>query len=84
MKCFWGHAPSLPRESSPVDAESDAFLIAKGEELRKYGILFQTLPYGGTTPAVYAKLLDLGLMSFATDHPDVTWAAINAYYAEDK
>ena len=27
------------------------------------------------------KLLDLGVMSFATDHPDVTWDAVKQYYA---
>jgi hypothetical protein len=40
----------------------------------------QTLPYGGTTKEIYWKLLDLGLMSFATDHPDVTRDAVKAYY----
>jgi hypothetical protein len=33
---------------------------------------------------VYWKLMDLGFMSFATDHPDVTWDAIKSYYAEGK
>jgi hypothetical protein len=69
-----------PRSVNPF-AESDKFLIDKGNEIRSHGILFQTLPYGGSTAGVYAKLLDLGLMSFATDHPDVTWDAIRAYYA---
>jgi glycerophosphoryl diester phosphodiesterase len=63
-------------------AESDAFLMARGKEIREHGILFQTLPYGGSTPGVYWKLLDLGLMSFATDHPDVTWQAVQKYYEE--
>ena len=35
-------------------------------------------------PTVYAKLLDLGVMSFATDHPDVTLREIKAYYAARK
>jgi glycerophosphoryl diester phosphodiesterase len=60
--------------------ESDAFLKARGQELRQHNILFQTLPYGGTTREIYWHLLDLGLMSFATDHPDVTWDAIHEYY----
>ena len=46
------------------------------------GSFFQTLPYGGSSPGVYQKLLDLGLMSFATDHPDVTWDAVKAYYKD--
>lgn len=29
---------------------------------------------------VYGQLLDLGVMSFATDHPDVTLREIKAYY----
>jgi glycerophosphoryl diester phosphodiesterase len=64
--------------------ESEAFLIEKGREVRSRGILLQTLPYGGTTKEVYWKLMDLGFMSFATDHPDVTWDAIKSYYAEGK
>ncbi|WP_435016766.1 glycerophosphodiester phosphodiesterase [Tundrisphaera sp. TA3] len=60
--------------------ESDAFLSARCDELRQHNILVQTLPYGGTTPEIYTKLLDLGFMSFATDHPEVTWAAVNRYY----
>lgn len=59
---------------------SDRFLIERGDEVRKHGILYQTLPWAATGREVYWKLLDLGFMSFATDHPDVTWAAIRAYY----
>lgn len=58
----------------------DNFLIERGDELRQRGILYQTLPWGGATREVYWKLLDLGFMSFATDHPEVTWAAIREYY----
>jgi glycerophosphoryl diester phosphodiesterase len=74
-------ASEITRDSINPFAESDAFLVARGEEIRSRGILYQTLPYGGSTPGVYAKLLDLGLMSFATDHPDVTWEAVRQYYA---
>ena len=63
---------------------SDRFLIDRGDEVRKHGILYQTLPWGGATREVYWKLLDLGFMSFATDHPEVTWAAIRDYYREGK
>jgi glycerophosphoryl diester phosphodiesterase len=61
--------------------ESDEFLIDKGNEIRARRLLFQTLPYNGSTKEIYWKLLDLGLMSFATDHPEVTWDAIKSYYA---
>jgi glycerophosphoryl diester phosphodiesterase len=59
--------------------EPDAFLIRAGNEIRSHNILFQSLPYGGATPQVYWKLLDLGVMSFATDHPIVTREAIENY-----
>ncbi|MBI5381241.1 MAG: glycerophosphodiester phosphodiesterase family protein [Opitutae bacterium] len=59
---------------------SDAFVRELGDELRARGILFQALPY--TTDAnIYDELLDLGVMSFATDHPDVTMQRIKAYCA---
>lgn len=61
----------------------NAFLIEVGNELRKHGVVFQTFPYTDD-PTVYAKLLDLGVMSFATDHPDVTVREIKAYYAKKK
>jgi glycerophosphoryl diester phosphodiesterase len=64
--------------------ESDEFLIAKGDEIRRRGILFQSLPYGGTTSEIYWKLMDLGVMSFATDHPYVTLEAVRSYYGGGK
>lgn len=70
----------INRDSKDPFKESDAFLIARGEECRAHGILYQTLPWNGTAPGVYAKLLDLGFMSFATDHPKVTWEAVRSYY----
>lgn len=60
---------------------SRAFLRATGEELRSRGILYQALPWGATEPRVYWQLLDLGLMSFATDHPEVTVQAVRDYCA---
>jgi glycerophosphoryl diester phosphodiesterase len=75
---------SIERDTPDPFKESDAYLRARGDELREHGILYQTLPYGAKAeePAVYWKLLDLGLMSFATDHPDVTWDVVKQYYAE--
>jgi glycerophosphoryl diester phosphodiesterase len=63
--------------------ESDAFLIRAGNEIRSHGILFQSLPYGGSTAPIYWKLLDLGVMSFATDHPLVVREAIENYHVKD-
>lgn len=70
----------IDRDAANPFKESDAFLIARGEELRRRGILYQTLPWKGAAPGVYAKLLDLGFMSFATDHPKITWRAVRSYY----
>ena len=61
---------------------SDAFLIELGRELRERKIVFQVLPWGGADAAVYARLLDLGVMSFATDYPKVTMEAVRRYLAE--
>ena len=77
-------AKTIDRNAANPFKESDAFLRARGEEVRARRILYQTIPWGGATPEVYWKLLDLGFMSFATDHPDVTWAAVKAYYGEAK
>jgi glycerophosphoryl diester phosphodiesterase len=68
----------LPGESF---TPSRVFLIEVSQELSKRGILFQTLPYGAKDEAIYQQLLDCGLASFATDHPDVTWKAVREYYA---
>jgi glycerophosphoryl diester phosphodiesterase len=73
---------TVPRNSVNPFQESDKFLMERGDEVRSHGILFQTLPWEANAPDVYWKLLDLGVMSFATDHPDVTWAAVKTYYAE--
>ncbi len=71
----------IDRESVDPFSPSDKFMIAAGNTLREKGILFQTLPWKGSTNKTYWKLLDLGLMSFASDHPDVTRKAIVEYYA---
>jgi glycerophosphoryl diester phosphodiesterase len=75
-----------PTDPSPADNPfrlRNAFLMAVGQELRAHNVVFQTFPYTDD-PSVYAKLLDLGVMSFATDHPDITLREIKAYYAARK
>jgi hypothetical protein len=76
----------ISRDHPNLFVESDDYLRARGEEFREHGILYQTLPYGknAASPEVYWKLLDLGFMSFATDHPEVTWDVVKKYYAEGK
>ena len=58
---------------------SDAFLRDAGKELRARNILFQSLAWGATQAQVYTRLLDLGVMSFATDYPKVTLEAVRQY-----
>lgn len=72
-----------PTDASPADNPfrlRNAFLIGVGNDLRAHGVVFQTFPYT-TDASAYGKLLDLGVMSFATDYPDVTLREIKAYYA---
>jgi glycerophosphoryl diester phosphodiesterase len=72
-----------PTDESPPDNPfrlRNAFLVEVGRELRAHGVVFQVFPYTDD-PGVYARLLDLGVMSFATDYPDVALREIRAYYA---
>lgn len=75
---------SITRSSDNPFTASDKFLVDSGNTLRQHHILYQTLPYGGAYEGVYWKLLDLGLQSFATDHPKVTRKAIEDYYQQPK
>jgi glycerophosphoryl diester phosphodiesterase len=59
---------------------SEAFLRAAGNELRTYGILFQTLPWKQQDAKVFYRLMDLGCASFATDNPDKAMEAVRDYY----
>jgi glycerophosphoryl diester phosphodiesterase len=78
-KDSWAPATDESSAENPFRLRN-AFLIETGEDLRSHGVLFQTFPYT-SEPSVYAKLLDLGVMSFATDHPDVAMRELKAYYA---
>ncbi len=72
-----------PADASPADNPfrlRNAFLREVGDDLRAHGVTFQTFPYTDD-PKVYGQLLDLGVMSFATDYPDITLREIKAYYA---
>lgn len=74
-----GISPAAKAGDEPF-TPSRQFLAEVGRELRAHHILFQVLPYTDDA-GVYAPLLDLGVMSFATDHPDITLREIKAYYA---
>lgn len=59
---------------------SREFIRNTGNELREHGIIFQSLPWGVTDPKGYWQLMDLGVMAFATDHPEITVKAVRDYY----
>jgi hypothetical protein len=59
---------------------SPQFMLETGEELRRHDILFQALPWDRKDPQICWRLMDLGVASFATDHPDVVMQAICEYY----
>jgi len=61
---------------------SSAFLADVGREARSRGVVYQVLPWGVTDPEMYRALLDLGVMSFATDRPDIVLDAVRRYYAD--
>jgi thiazole synthase ThiGH ThiG subunit len=63
---------------------SPEFLLKTGGELRKHGILFQTLPWQSQDTALYRRLMDLGCASFATDYPDILMKAIREYYEQKR
>ena len=71
---------NIARDAKDPFAEPDSFLMDAGNQLRKHGVLYQTLTYGGASREIHWKLLDLGLMSFATDQPTMTKEAIAEYY----
>ena len=59
---------------------SNQFFLETGKELRERGVLFQALPWDISDPKRYWQLLDLGVMSFSTDYPDVVMKGLREYY----
>ncbi|MDF9834174.1 glycerophosphoryl diester phosphodiesterase [Ereboglobus sp. PH5-5] len=76
----WKKIPCTDDPSEPFN-HTRSFIIRLGERLRSLGILYQSLPYM-SRDGVYAELMDLGVASFATDHPDVAMLEIRKYYAK--
>ncbi|MCE5310580.1 MAG: hypothetical protein LLG20_23315 [Acidobacteriales bacterium] len=70
------------REKDGTLTPSPAFLVETGKELRRHSILFQVFPWQSKSPAVFRRLMDFGVASFATDYPDVMMRTIREYYAE--
>jgi glycerophosphoryl diester phosphodiesterase len=69
--------PGSPEPFRP----SPDFLRRVGRTLRARGIAYQALPWRTTDPKVYRALMDMGVESFASDHPRVTLQAVKDYYA---
>jgi len=61
---------------------SPAFLRDVGRTLRARKITYQAIPWRTSNPKVYHALLDLGIESFASDHPRATQQAVRDYYAK--
>lgn len=74
-----GPAEAVKRTDVDPFNPTDEFMRKVGQALRERGILFQSLPYGGSTREIYWKLMDLGVQSFATDYPEVTLSAMREY-----
>lgn len=68
------------RHANGLMTPSAEFLLKTGAELRSHGVLFQTLPWQSSDPALFRQLMDLGCASFATDYPDVAMKTIREYY----
>lgn len=58
---------------------SSTFLKGVGEEVKARGILFQALFFCYASMEDYHHLMDLGVESFATDHPLITLSAMKSY-----
>lgn len=63
---------------------SDTFLMEAGRELREHSILFQVFPWDMSEAQDFRRLMDLGVASFATDHPDAAMSAIRDYYTQPR
>jgi glycerophosphoryl diester phosphodiesterase len=81
---------TIPCTNDPAEPFNHprAFIKALGQRLRSLnvsdknpnGILYQAFAYSNDA-SFYAPLLDLGVASFATDHPDLASAEVKKYYA---
>ncbi len=58
---------------------SSAFLRKLGKELESRGIIFQVFSASCTDQRAYEKLLELGVVSFATDYPELTLHAMENF-----
>ncbi|MBP5620428.1 MAG: hypothetical protein J6X44_00280, partial [Thermoguttaceae bacterium] len=79
----------VTREADGTLKPTPEFIRSHGDELRKRGIEFQTMPWptktcpdAKTDKALFKQLLQLGAMGFGADRPDVAYEALDEFYAE--
>lgn len=76
------HVRLQPPGSAEPFRPSPRFLRDVGRTLRARHITYQAMPWGTTDAKVYHALLDLGVESFASDHPRITQQAVKRYYSQ--
>lgn len=74
------HILVRPPTDGSVFHPGEGFIAALERELRGRGIVFQAFPHSGN-PGVYRRLLDIGVRSFATDHPHELLAELQDWSA---
>ena len=80
---LWGLQIHVTVDDSGTVKPSPEVLRRCGTELRKKGVIFETLSWtNGDKYDTYKKLFDAGCASFATDYPTETMNAIERYYKE--
>ncbi len=80
---LWGLQIHVTVDDSGTVKPSPEVLRRCGTELRKKGVIFETLSWtNGDKYDTYKKLFDAGSASFATDYPTETMNAIERYYKE--
>ena len=82
---LWGLQVHVVVDDSGNIAPGPDVLRYCGIELRKRGVLFQTITWkNGNKESSYRALFDAGAASFATDYPTETMNAIRNYYSDRK
>lgn len=80
---LWGLQIHVTVDKDGVVKPTPEVLRRCGTELRKKGVIFETLSWtNGNKYETYKVLLDAGCASFATDYPTETMSALERYYKE--
>lgn len=80
---LWGLQIHVVADENGAVKPTPEVLRYCGTELRKKGVIFQTLSWtNGDKYSTYKTLFDAGCASFATDYPTETMQSIKDYYDE--